>query len=96
MVNSHTIMITSSLAAAIRHIRATGLPHILNALWADAVCINQRDTSGEREHQVQLMGSIYATAALTISWLGPASETSPSTLRFLARFSAAISRERGN
>lgn len=39
-------------------------------LWIDAVCINQEDIP-ERNSQVQMMGSIYRSAATTISWLGP-------------------------
>ncbi|KAK8093457.1 HET-domain-containing protein [Apiospora hydei] len=40
------------------------------SLWADALCINQQDT-GERGHQVRIMGDIYRRAASTIIYLGP-------------------------
>lgn len=39
-------------------------------LWADAICINQGDTS-ERGHQVQLMRRIFSSARHVSSWLGP-------------------------
>lgn len=38
-------------------------------LWADAICINQADTT-EKNEQVQLMGDIYGAAAHTVIWLG--------------------------
>ena len=38
-------------------------------IWADAVCINQTDLE-EVNHQVGLMGQIYANAAVVSAWLG--------------------------
>jgi hypothetical protein len=38
-------------------------------LWVDAICINQEDTN-EKNHQVQLMGDVYAQAICVIAWLG--------------------------
>jgi Heterokaryon incompatibility protein (HET) len=38
-------------------------------LWADALCINQKDVE-EKNHQVQLMQSIYPAAELVLAWLG--------------------------
>jgi hypothetical protein len=38
-------------------------------LWIDALCIDQSNTR-ERNHQVQLMGRIYAQATCVIAWLG--------------------------
>jgi len=39
-------------------------------IWIDAICINQNDLS-ERAAQVQLMGRVFGSANLVISWLGP-------------------------
>jgi hypothetical protein len=39
------------------------------ALWVDALCIDQQNTS-ERNHQVQQMGQIYMRSQRTIAWLG--------------------------
>ena len=39
------------------------------AVWIDAICINQKDTS-ERAEQVKLMGSIYEGALTVKIWLG--------------------------
>ncbi|KAF7541672.1 hypothetical protein G7054_g509 [Neopestalotiopsis clavispora] len=38
--------------------------------WIDAICIDQEDTK-ERNHQVSMMKDIFATASLTVAWLGP-------------------------
>jgi hypothetical protein len=42
------------------------------ALWIDALCIDQQSDS-ERNHQVQLMGTIYQNAVEVIVWLGDTS-----------------------
>ncbi|KAI0006392.1 heterokaryon incompatibility protein-domain-containing protein [Xylariaceae sp. FL0662B] len=58
----------------------TVYPNLYNALlqfrrsdpgdyWIDAVCINQADLV-ERNAQVQMMGRIYSSAAITTIWLG--------------------------
>jgi hypothetical protein len=39
------------------------------ALWVDALCIDQENTS-ERNHQVQQMGDIYRRSQRTVAWLG--------------------------
>ena len=43
-------------------------------LWIDALCINQADTN-ERSQQVQIMGDIFRSANMVLSWLGPAEES---------------------
>ena len=40
-----------------------------DAYWIDALCINQENTT-ERNHQVALMGRIYASADNVLVWLG--------------------------
>lgn len=37
--------------------------------WIDQICIDQTNT-GERNHQVQLMGAIYSDAEVVLAWLG--------------------------
>jgi len=39
-------------------------------LWIDALCINQQNID-ERNRQVQIMGQIFQSAAMVVSWLGP-------------------------
>ncbi|KAI0121013.1 heterokaryon incompatibility protein-domain-containing protein [Xylariales sp. AK1849] len=43
------------------------------AIWADAVCINQKDTK-EKELQIPLMGKIYSQASTVLIWLGDEDE----------------------
>jgi len=64
----HELRISQNLEQAIRHIRSS---EELTFLWADALCINQDDTT-ERGHQVTLMASIYRRAQRTVVWLGDA------------------------
>ena len=42
-------------------------------LWIDQLCIDQFST-GERNHQVQMMSDIYSKATSVIAWLGDGSE----------------------
>lgn len=65
-VDGRNLAITASLDDALRHIR-----HPTRALrvWADGVCINQRDTQ-ERNQQVRQMGRVYENATHTIVFLG--------------------------
>jgi hypothetical protein len=70
------IGVTTNLEAALRHVHPKWAAHrrVGNSissfrLWADAVCINQKDTK-ERELQVQIMRSIYKSADLVLAWLG--------------------------
>jgi len=39
-------------------------------LWIDALCINQQNVD-ERNRQVRIMGQIFQSAAMVVSWLGP-------------------------
>ena len=58
--------VTQNLYNALQRLRHQSEPR---ALWVDAICINQEDTS-ERNHQVQIMSKIYSEARLVIIWLG--------------------------
>jgi len=42
---------------------------ILDAFWADGICIDQSNLK-ERGHQVALMGQLYRKATLVCSWMG--------------------------
>ena len=55
-----------NLYCALRQLR---LPERHRILWCDAVCIDQTDNR-ERNHQVTLMGRIYAKAKRVLVWLG--------------------------
>jgi len=65
--NGGSFAITDNLAGALRCFRSRAEER---AVWADAICINQNDPD-EKQHQVQLMGTIYRQAKKTLVWLGP-------------------------
>lgn len=60
------LRITESLHGALRRFREVNKPV---TLWADAICINQKDID-ERNAQVAMMGQIYARAEEVLVWLG--------------------------
>jgi hypothetical protein len=60
--------VTENLYSALQHLRSKDQDRIL---WADAICINQRDNT-ERGHQVQQMREIYSQAEEVVIWLGHA------------------------
>jgi hypothetical protein len=64
--NGVGIAVRANLADALRQFRD---PHEPQVLWADAICINQRDNH-ERAAQVKLMGLIYFKARRVRIWLG--------------------------
>jgi hypothetical protein len=73
------IPITASLDSSLRRLR---LPDVNRPLWADAVCINQQDSS-EKEQQVPLMGEIYSRAAKVLVDLGDARPGSSEALEMI-------------
>lgn len=64
------VRITPNLAQALQNIRH---PQHYRTIWADAICINQRDLL-ERGHQVRSMGRIYSRAEGVLIWLGQTSD----------------------
>ncbi|KAE9364306.1 hypothetical protein N431DRAFT_431186 [Stipitochalara longipes BDJ] len=62
--------VTINLEAALRAFR---LKDCDRTIWADALCINQRDIC-ERNDQVRMMGRIYEDAKSCIVWLGEGSK----------------------
>ncbi|QDS68431.1 hypothetical protein FKW77_010798 [Venturia effusa] len=50
-------------------------PRYWQFFWIDALCINQENLL-ERNHQVNMMGEIFAGAAFVMAWLGPPSDDS--------------------
>ncbi|KAK7733769.1 protein phosphatase regulator [Diaporthe eres] len=49
-------------------------------MWIDAICIDQSDDL-EKNHQVNMMGSIFTTAGCVISWLGEEADNSRCAMR---------------
>ncbi|KAF2107811.1 heterokaryon incompatibility protein-domain-containing protein, partial [Lophiotrema nucula] len=65
-IGDKILRITLNLRDALTRLR---FQHRPLSLWADAVCINQRNLA-EKTHQVQIMGLIYYRASLVNVWLG--------------------------
>ncbi|KAF5622966.1 heterokaryon incompatibility het-6 [Fusarium sp. NRRL 52700] len=74
-----SIPIAVSLHGALQALRQR---HSSVLVWADALCINQKDRD-ERSQQVQLMPFIYSNADNVAIWLGPEENDSARAVRFL-------------
>ena len=77
--NGYEWKIGWSLFSALKHIRSRHRPQVL---WADAICINQTDTS-ERNVQLRNVGEIFEKADEVIVWLGNGSCESRFAIEFL-------------
>jgi hypothetical protein len=53
-------------------------------IWMDAICINQKDPM-EKSSQVDIMGSIYKTSAMTVVWLGKAEKETKTAMGFMKK-----------
>jgi hypothetical protein len=71
--------ITENLEIALRHLRRVEMKR---TMCIDALCINQEDIS-ERNHQIQLMSGIYATAKETVVWLVQEADGSDSVINVM-------------
>ena len=65
LCNGLSVSITRNLFEALQRFRVTDATR---TLWADAICINQRDNY-EKTAQVRLMGVIYGRAGQVLIWL---------------------------
>jgi hypothetical protein len=74
--NIGPIAIPKSLFNVLRHLRYV---HRCRVLWADAICIDQRNVS-ERNHQVAKMADIFSASTTVLVWLG--AEESTDSLAF--------------
>ncbi|KAH8589922.1 heterokaryon incompatibility protein-domain-containing protein, partial [Bisporella sp. PMI_857] len=89
-VDGRTMLITASLASALRHLRDSTRKRII---WADAICINQRDTL-ERNQQVSQMNSVYFLAHHTIIYLGDSTPATDQILNDLRSRSLILATQR--
>jgi hypothetical protein len=80
-VHSTHFKITVSLHAALLALRSTKR---VRYLWADAICINQKDDL-EKNGQIQQMRHIYMEAARVIVWLGGRHDYGDKILQFLEK-----------
>ncbi|KAJ0382022.1 hypothetical protein COL922a_013371 [Colletotrichum nupharicola] len=94
-VNGHTSRVTDNLAAALRHIfkqqevitnaqqqQSGRTVQRISRLWADALCINQNGIE-ERNQQVAMMGELYSSASVVLSWLSSVDGDLPFTFQML-------------
>lgn len=65
-LSGNTHRITANLSGALYQCRLSDQPR---ALWADSICIDQ-ESLDEKNHQVYMMGRIYASAQYTLICLG--------------------------
>ncbi|KAI8946641.1 HET-domain-containing protein [Xylaria longipes] len=81
------LQVSRNCYSVLRHLRNTAKTRIL---WIDAICINQADIP-ERNSQVRIMGSIYASANQTTIFLGYSTPGSRFLFRHLARTDRLLS-----
>lgn len=82
-VDNRLFPITTNLACALKSFRQ---PDTERILWADAICINQKDVQ-EKSQQVAMMARIYQKARRVLIWLGESCEKSQRAMegyRFIA------------
>jgi hypothetical protein len=70
LLNNIPFKITQTLFTALRYLRLEDRPRVL---WADAICINQKDIP-ERGQQVGLMSRIYKSALRGLLWMDVSDE----------------------
>ncbi|ORY09947.1 heterokaryon incompatibility protein-domain-containing protein, partial [Clohesyomyces aquaticus] len=83
--NSESLPITRNLGHALRALRHHNR---CRRLWADAICINQRDLR-ERDQRVRLMHWVYANAQQVVNWLGLDNGSAKVAAEFIASVSKA-------
>jgi hypothetical protein len=84
LINGESIHIRENLWNFLCQVRTVQSQHQA-PLWIDALCIDQSVTT-ERNHQVSVMGSIYSSASLVISWLGLGDEALYKAINWLSEF----------
>jgi hypothetical protein len=84
------ILVTKSLNQALRALR---LRHDSRWLWADAMCINQRDNQ-EKAVQIQFMVDIFRGAKKVLAWIHESDEAVERGMRFIDGLSRRLGRPR--
>lgn len=83
LVDDQPFDATENLENALKHLRDAEKDLYF---WVDAICINQRDED-EKEHQLQLMPTIFSQAQETRVWLGAGEETSDRAIDLINKLS---------
>jgi hypothetical protein len=84
--NGREMPITRNLDAAFRRVR---YPDRVRTLWADAMCINQRNMA-ERSHHVGFMGDVYRNANTVLVCMGPDSDGKAEDVASLVKENAEL------
>ncbi|KAK0837455.1 hypothetical protein LTR03_012777 [Friedmanniomyces endolithicus] len=79
IINGRSIGIPTNLGRALRQIRSQ---NAAVSLWADAICIDQRNIM-ERNQQVAIMLDIYGAATSVFAWLGPETKSTAVGMQIL-------------
>ncbi|CAA9964978.1 HET domain containing protein [Pyrenophora teres f. maculata] len=87
IVNGHPVSVTANLDTALRQFRKQWEFSGHFKLWADSLCINQRDFI-ERAHHVRMMRDLYGSAWSVIAWLGKEEHHSTSAIQLLSDLAA--------
>ena len=87
--SGHEMLVRENLFAALRRLRYSDR---LRSLWIDAICINQTDIE-EKNNQVALMGSMYASAKEVIIWLGEEEADNALAFDFVLRLKRILEHE---
>jgi hypothetical protein len=87
-----SLYITPSLQRVLRQLRYAD---DVRTVWADAICINQKDIE-ERNAQVQLMRDVYRNSQCVTAWLGDATTISDVGLETVPRVIRALENKRQN
>ena len=87
VVNGYALSVTANLEAALREFRKGWEFSGHLKLWADALCINQKDLV-ERSHHVGMMRDLYESAWSVIGWLGKEDHHSTSAMQLLSDLAA--------
>jgi len=82
IIDGSPYMVPKSVDTVLRRLR--DLPEAKSGMkfWIDAICVDQ-DNIREKNHQVNLMGEIYATAFSTVVWLGESMDGSERAMEYM-------------
>ena len=84
VIDGLSFMVPKTVNAVLRRLR--DLPEAKSGMkfWIDAICIDQ-DNTPEKNHQVNLMWNIYATAFSVVAWLGECEDGSETAIDYMTQ-----------
>lgn len=84
IIDGLPLMVPKTVDAVLRRLR--DLPEAKSGMkfWIDAICIDQ-DNTPEKNHQVNFMWNIYATAFSVVAWLGESEDGSETAIDYMTQ-----------